>query len=115
MNNTNSSGDLIGSKGNQQQHKHIVQVTILMSISTVALMSNVSVLTLILAVRRLRTTGNIYLSSICLCNIMFSAIVLPLYCFLVTDDIVAITVQNFLVTISVLVYTSNITAITYDR
>ena len=70
---------------------------------------------LICKVRRLRSTNNLFVFSLCLCNIMFSLVVVPMRTFIVMTAELMTLVYKYIVIIAVLVYICNLTAVARHR
>lgn len=92
-------------------HEEPLEMVIpLMVCCVIAVFSNLFVCYLILTVRRLKTTTNVFVFSLCICNIMFSAVLLPVHCFYQNSLL-----YLYLVIITVVIYIGNLTAATYER
>lgn len=87
-----------------------VEIAMLLLSCVIALVSNLFVMYLILTVPRLKTVTNVFVFSICIGNITFAVILLPMHCF--GNTILA---YHYIVIITVLIYICNLTAVSYDR
>ncbi|XP_065684856.1 trace amine-associated receptor 7d [Hydra vulgaris] len=75
-----------------------------------AVILNIAVCYLILRVRSLKTATNVFTFSLCLCNILIAGILIPSYCYFNSS-----TYFKYLLTITILVYVCNLTAVTSER
>ena len=96
--------------GNNDVAMEPIGIAMLLLSCVIALVSNIFVLYLVLNVPRLKTVTNVFVFSICLCNIMFAVILLPAHCFFPNS-----LAYQYLVIITILVYICNLTAVSYDR
>ena len=79
-------------------HKIDITCNIVLIIScVVATCANTFVMTLILAVSRLHTPNNVFVVSLCLCNLMFSIIVIPMRVFAMTEGLYYFNLLMFIV------------------
>ena len=92
-------------------HVHSPAVVVSLMVSCViAITSNTSVCYLIISVPRLRTPTNVFILSLCLCNICVSGFLIPMHCFSMNT-----LAYQYIVLITVLTYIANLTAVTYER
>ena len=82
----------------------------LMLSCVIAVVFNAIVCYLIYTVRRLKTPTNVFVFSLCVCNISFAGLLLPLYCFYQNSLF-----YMYVVLSTVLIYFGNLTAVTYER
>ncbi|XP_066918381.1 octopamine receptor beta-2R-like [Clytia hemisphaerica] len=82
----------------------------LMLSCVVAVLANSFVCFLILRVERLRSATNVFVFSLCLCDILFAGVLLPMHCFYQHD-----LVYQFLTLITVLIYIVNMACTTFER
>ena len=87
----------------------VVAIPLLVS-CVIAVIFNVFVCYLILSVRRLKTATNVFVFSLCVCDILFAGVLLPFHCFYHNSLI-----YMYLVLITILVYFCNLSAVTYER
>ena len=94
---------------------HVAESILLLISCIAAITANIIVMTLICKVRRLKKTTNLFVFSLCLCNIMFSLVVVPLRTFIIlTVELMTLT-YKYIVIIAVLVYICNLTAVARHR
>ena len=88
-----------------------MEITISLMVSCViAVISNVFVCYLIVTKERLKTVTNMFVFSLCLCDILFAGVLVPAHCFF--QQTLA---YHFLVIITVLIYIGNLTSATFER
>ena len=88
-----------------------IEITIpLMASCVIAVISNVFVCYLIVTKERLKTVTNMFVFSLCLCDILFAGVLVPAHCFF--QQTLA---YQFLVIITVLIYIGNLTSATFER
>ena len=103
------------------QHRLMVplqekDIAVLLSSCVTGIIANLFVIYLIATVQRLKTVTNVFVFSICICNIMVSSVLLPMKLFM--DDPpcpVYNLAYGFINLITILIYISNLTAVSYDR
>ena len=94
---------------------HPAECVLMMISCVVAITANIIVMALICKVRRLRSTNNLFVFSLCLCNIMFSLVVVPMRTFIMMTAELMTLVYKYIVIIAVLVYICNLTAVARHR
>ena len=88
---------------------------VLMTSCVVGVIANFFVTYLILTVRRLKTVTNVFVFSICLCNVLVSAVLLPMRVSMDVHDPLKSIGYSFINLITILIYICNLTAVSYDR
>ena len=78
--------------------------------SAIAFLSNIFVCYLIITVQRLKTATNVFIFSLCVCNLMVAGALIPVYCYCQES-----LVYRYVVLITVVTYIGNLTAVTYER
>ena len=94
---------------------HVAESIVLMISCIVAIIANIIVMALILRIQRLRNATNMFVFSLCLCNIMFSLVVIPMRTFIMTEQNLMALAYKYIVIIVVLVYICNLTAVARHR
>ena len=92
-----------------------VECAVLMLSSIVSVSANLFVMVLILRVHRLKTSTNMFVFSLCLCNSMISLVVIPMRTFIIRLDSFAMLAYKYIVIISILIYICNLCAISHHR
>ena len=82
----------------------------LMMSCVLAVIFNTTVCYLIATVRSLKTATNVFIFSLCLCDMVIAGILLPVHCYF-SGSIY----YGYLLTITILVYICNLTAVTSER
>nr|XP_012566739.2 5-hydroxytryptamine receptor 1E [Hydra vulgaris]XP_047126173.1 5-hydroxytryptamine receptor 1E [Hydra vulgaris]XP_047126174.1 5-hydroxytryptamine receptor 1E [Hydra vulgaris] len=91
-------------------HQPLTVVVPLLTSCVIAVILNIIVCCLILKVRSLKTATNIFILSLCLCNIVIAGILLPTHCFFRGSLF-----YNYLLSVTILAYICNLTAVTSER